>query len=81
MSPAAIVRAAVPPTCATFDVECRTVAGLRSGFAFLVDAVARATAEVIVDATTWWTSTDSVNPLDPAVTAALQCMERRAPSS
>lgn len=65
---------AQPPAsgCMPFDLGCQTGQALRSGFGVLVAEVAKGTAEFVVAATAWWTTTSSVNPADSAVTSAQQ---------
>lgn len=36
----------------------------------ITSEIARGAADLVVSATTWWVRTDSINPLDPAVTSA-----------
>ncbi|OJY45736.1 hypothetical protein [Pseudonocardia sp. 73-21] len=64
--------AQAPGIGCTFDLGCQTGQALRSGFGVLVAEIAKGTAEFVVAATAWWTTTSSVNPADPAVTSAQQ---------
>ncbi len=63
-----------PSACGTFDLTCHggqlisSAAG--SAFESMINSAAQGAAELVVDASTWWVRTDSVNPLDPAVLAA-----------
>ena len=61
----------VPPTpggsCAVWDAGCQAGQLAQTGFQSLVAEIARGTGEFVVSATTWWVSTPSVDPLDPAV--------------
>jgi hypothetical protein len=61
----------VPPTpgpsCAVWDAGCQAGHIAQTGFQSLVAEIARGTGQFVVSATTWWTTTPSVDPLDPAV--------------
>ena len=61
----------VPPapggSCAVWDAGCQAGQLAQTGFQSLVAEIARGTGEFVVSATTWWVSTPSVDPLDPAV--------------
>ncbi len=56
-----------PSSCAGWDVGCQAGQAAQTGFQLLVAEIARGTGEFVVAATTWWTTTPSVDPLDPAV--------------
>ena len=55
------------PSCAVWDAGCQAGQLAQTGFQSLVAEIARGTGEFVVAATTWWTTTPSVDPLDPAV--------------
>ncbi len=61
----------VPPapggSCAVWDAGCQAGQIAQTGFQSLVAEIARGTGEFVVSATTWWITTPSVDPLDPAV--------------
>ena len=50
-----------------WDAGCQAGQIAQTGFQSLVAEIARGTGEFVVSATTWWTTTPSVDPLDPAV--------------
>ena len=50
-----------------WDAGCQAGQLAQTGFQSLVAEIARGTGEFVVSATTWWTTTPSVDPLDPAV--------------
>ena len=58
------------PDCAVFDLTCRASAAADDIFARIVGTVARGSADLIVATSTWWASTDSVDPRAAAVLAA-----------
>ena len=49
------------------DLGCQAASSALDG---ITGQVAQSAADLLVTATTWWVRTDSVNPLDPAVTSA-----------
>lgn len=49
------------------DLGCQAASSALDG---ITGQVAEGAADLLVTATTWWVRTDSVNPLDPAVTSA-----------
>ncbi|MBW0117192.1 hypothetical protein [Pseudonocardia abyssalis] len=56
--------------CGTFDLGCKAgqaVGGVLQGF---VATVAQGAADLVVSTSTWWATTDSVDPRDSAVIAA-----------
>ena len=55
------------PSCAAWDAGCQAGQIAQTGFQSLVAEIARGTGQFVVSATTWWTTTPSVDPLDPAV--------------
>ena len=50
-----------------WDAGCQAGQIAQTGFQSLVAEIARGTGEFVVSATTWWITTPSVDPLDPAV--------------
>jgi hypothetical protein len=72
-SGAALIAQAAPqpaPECGSFDVGCQAGQAAESAFDQIIIDVAHSAAEVVVGAAAWWTTTDSIDPLDPAVLAA-----------
>ena len=64
------VLAQVQEECGTFDLGCKAgqaVGGVLQG---LVATVAQGAADLVVSTSTWWATTDSVDPRDSAVIAA-----------
>ncbi len=49
------------------DLGCQAASSALDGIS---DQVAEGAADLLVTATTWWVRTDSIDPLDPAVTSA-----------
>src|SRR3712207_698050 len=70
MVPVLVQPPASPPRCGTFDLECKAAQAAGDALAHLVAEVARGTADLIVATSTWWATTDSVDPRDSAVLAA-----------
>ena len=64
------------PGCAVFDLTCRASAAADDIFARVVDTIARGSADLIVATSTWWATTDSV---DPRATAVLTAQHATAP--
>lgn len=56
--------------CGAFDVACKATRAAGSVLDDLVATVARGAADLMVTTSTWWTTTDSVDPRDSAVIAA-----------
>lgn len=56
--------------CGTFDLSCHVGAAAGSVFDSLVGQVAQGAAQLVVTMSSWWITTDSVNPQDSAVLAA-----------
>jgi hypothetical protein len=67
-----LVQAPVPPAeeCGAFDLECKAQRAVGSVLNDMVAQVARGAADLVVEASTWWATTDSVDPRDSAVIAA-----------
>jgi hypothetical protein len=61
---------APPPECSILDVGCQARQAAASAFDQVVTDMAQSAAEVVVASAAWWTTTDSIDPLDPAVAAA-----------
>ncbi|MBN9098148.1 MAG: hypothetical protein J0I49_08570 [Pseudonocardia sp.] len=59
-----------PADCGTFDLACKATRAVGSILDDFVATVARGAADLIVTTSTWWTTTDSVDPRDSAVIAA-----------
>jgi type IV secretion system protein TrbL len=64
--------AQVPPPeeCGTFDLTCQAGQAVSSVFESIVNDIAQGAADLVVNTSTWWVQTDSVNPLDSAVLTA-----------
>jgi type IV secretion system protein TrbL len=67
-----VAQAVLPPAteCGSFDVGCQAGQAAESAFEQIITNVAQSAAEVVVASAAWWTRTDSINPLDPAVLTA-----------
>lgn len=61
---------APPADCSTFDLACKATHAVGSVLDDFVATVARGAADLMVTTSTWWTTTDSVDPRDSAVIAA-----------
>jgi len=61
---------APPVSCGTFDLACQAEQAVSSAWDQMVASIADGAAELVVTMTTWWVTTDSVDPTDPAVVAA-----------
>ena len=59
-----------PPDCAVFDLTCRASAAADDIFARVVGTIAAGSADLIVATSTWWATTDSVDPRAAAVLTA-----------
>lgn len=59
-----------PTECGTFDLGCQGGEAIGSAFDEMVNSAAQGAADLVVNATTWWIRTDSVDPTDSAVIAA-----------
>jgi hypothetical protein len=72
MTAAAILPLQEPPPaeCGTFDLGCQAGEAVSSAFDAIATQVAIGAADLVVNASTWWVQTDSINPLDSAVLAA-----------
>jgi hypothetical protein len=56
--------------CGTFDLLCHTEQAVSSAWDQMVTDIADGAAELVVTMTTWWVTTDSIDPTDPAVLSA-----------
>ena len=59
-----------PVECGTFDLICHTGQAVSSAWDQMVTDVADGAAKLVVTMTTWWVTTDSIDPTEPAVLAA-----------
>lgn len=60
----------VPAECGTFDLLCQAQQAASSAWQSFIADVADGAAELVVTMTTWWVTTDSIDPRDPAVMTA-----------
>jgi type IV secretion system protein TrbL len=60
----------VDQECGTLDLTCEAGKAIESVFTSLATQIAQGAADLVVGATSWWVTTPSVDPQDPAVLAA-----------
>ena len=56
--------------CSIVDVGCAAGQAVQSAWETMIADFAETAATLVVEASGWWTTTESVNPLDPAVLGA-----------
>lgn len=61
---------AQPADCGMVDLACQADAAIASAWQTMVTDIADGAADLMVTMTTWWVTTASVDPRDPAIVAA-----------